>query len=201
MRRVVITGYGVNSCFGFGADSLQKGLEQNRSGIAIADDLIKCGNLQCKIAARVGEYKIDNIPRISRRTMGKVAHLGALAAIEAVEHSGATPEMIMAPRTGCIMSSTMGSASELYATFDTFFTEKSMSSISGMQFFKCASHTVAMNVAQMLGIRGSVLSPSAACASSMQSIGLGFQLIRSNVLDLALCGGAEEVNFMGSRFI
>jgi 3-oxoacyl-[acyl-carrier-protein] synthase II len=65
-----------------------------------------------------------------------------------------------------------------------------------MQFFKCASHTVAMNVAQMLGIRGSVLSPSAACASSMQAIGLGFQLIRGGILDLAFCGGAEEVNSM-----
>lgn len=196
MRRVVITSYGVNSCFGFGADSLQKGLEENRSGIAIMDDLLKCSDLQCKIAACVGEYKVDVISRTSRRSMGKVAHLGALAALEAVERSRATPEMITSPRTGCIMSSTMGSASELYGTFDTFFTEKSMQSISGMQFFKCASHTVAMNVAQMLGIRGSVLSPSAACASSMQAIGLGFQLIRSGVLDMALCGGAEEVNFM-----
>lgn len=196
MRRVVITGYGTNNCFGFGADALQKGLEENRSGIAIMDELLKCNDLRCKIAACVGKCKVDIIPRTFRRSMGKVAHLGALAALEAVEHCGATPAMITSPRTGCIMSSTMGSASELCATFDTFFTEKSMSSISGMQFFKCASHTVAMNVAQMLGIRGSVLSPSAACASSMQAIGLGFQLIRGGVLDMALCGGAEEVNFM-----
>ena len=65
-----------------------------------------------------------------------------------------------------------------------------------MQFFKCASHTVAMNVAQMLGIRGEVLSPSSACASSMQAIGLGFQLIRAGILDMAFCGGAEEVTSM-----
>lgn len=196
MSRVVITGYGVNSCFGFGTDSLQKGLEQNRSGIAVMEGLVKCNDLQCKIAGCVGEYKLDSISRTHRRSMGKVAHLGALAALEAVKHCGATSDIITAQRTGCIMSSTMGSASELYATFDTFSTEKSMKAISGMQFFKCASHTVAMNVAQMLGIRGPVLSPSAACASSMQAIGLGFQLIRSGILDMALCGGAEEVNFM-----
>lgn len=196
MRRVVITGYGVNSCFGFGASPLQEGLEQNRSGISREDELLKCEGLQCKIAACAKEYNINVIPRLHRRSMGRIAHLGALAALEAVEHSGATGAMISSPRTGCIMSSTIGSASELYATFDTIFTEKSMSSVSGMQFFKCASHTVAMNVAQMLGIRGSVISPSAACASSMQAIGLGFQLIRSGILDLALCGGAEEVNSM-----
>ncbi len=196
MRRVVITGYGINSSFGFGAGALQKGLEQNSSGISRVDELLACNGLQCKIAACAGEYNINVIPRLHRRSMGRVAHLGALAALEAVEHCGATPAMITAPRTGCIMSSTMGSASELYATFDTIFTEKTMSSVSGMQFFKCASHTVAMNVAQMLGIRGEVLSPSAACASSMQAIGLGFQLIRGGILDMAFCGGAEEVNSM-----
>ena len=52
------------------------------------------------------------------------------------------------------------------------------------------------DVAQMLGIRGEVLSPAAACASSLQAIGLGFQLIRAGVLDMAFCGGAEEVNSM-----
>lgn len=196
MRRVVITGYGVNSCFGFGAESLQAGLAANRSGIGPVEELAASDGLLCKIAACVGKYNIDVIPRVHRRSMGRVAHLGALAALEAVKHCGASPEQITAPRTGCIMSSTMGSASELYSTFDTIFTEKSMRSISGMQFFKCASHTVAMNVAQMLGIRGSVLSPSAACASSLQSIGLGFQLIRSGILDMAFCGGAEEVNSM-----
>lgn len=196
MRRVVITGYGLNSSFGFGAGSLQAGLEQNRSGISRVDELSACNGLQSKIAACAGEYNINVIPRLHRRSMGRVAHLGALAALEAVEHCGAAPAMITAPRTGCIMSSTMGSASELCATFETIFTEKNISAVSGMQFFKCASHTVAMNVAQMLGIRGEVLSPAAACASSLQAIGLGFQLIRSGVLDMALCGGAEEVNSM-----
>ena len=146
MSRVVITGYGINSSFGFGADSLQKGLEQNRSGICRVDELLKCNGLQSKIAACAGEYNINVIPRLHRRSMGRVAHLGALAALEAVEHCGATPAMITGPRAGCIMSSTMGSASELYGTFDTIFTEKNMSSVSGMQFFKCASHTVAMTV-------------------------------------------------------
>ena len=196
MRRVVITGYGINSSFGFGADLLQAGLEQNRSGVSRVDDLPEYNGLQCRIAARAGECDISAIPRLHRRSMGRVARLGALAALEAVKHCGATPEMIAAPRTGCIMSSTMGSASEFYATFETIFTEKGISSVSGMQFFKCASHTVAMNVAQMLGIRGEVLSPSSACASSMQAIGLGFQLIRAGILDMAFCGGAEEVTSM-----
>jgi len=196
MRRVVITGYGVNSCFGFGADSLQAGLKGNRSGITVSEELMQCSDLQCKIAACAGKCDVSAIPRTFRRSMGRVAQLGALAALEAVEHSQVTPEMITSPRTGCIMSSTIGSASELYSTFETIIAERNLSSVSGLQFFKCASHTVAMNVGQMLGIRGSVLSPSAACASSLQAIGLGFQLIRGGILDMAFCGGAEEVNSM-----
>lgn len=62
-----------------------------------------------------------------------------------------------------------------------------------MQFFKSVSHTAAFNVANWFGIRGCVLSPSAACASALQAIGVGRDLIASGTQDLVLCGGAEEL--------
>ncbi|MCP3901366.1 MAG: beta-ketoacyl-[acyl-carrier-protein] synthase family protein, partial [Desulfobacteraceae bacterium] len=61
-------------------------------------------------------------------------------------------------------------------------------------FFQCVSHTVSMNIAQYLGIIGSVIATSAACASSLQAIGTGFDLIRHNKQDMVLCGGSEELH-------
>ena len=51
-----------------------------------------------------------------------------------------------------------------------------------------------MNVAQYLGIKGYVMAASAACASSLQALGLGYELIRSGRQDMLLCGGAEELH-------
>ena len=63
-----------------------------------------------------------------------------------------------------------------------------------MQFFQCLSHTVAMNLAQYLGLQGVLLSTNAACASGLQAIGTAFDLIRSGRQDAVFCGGAEELH-------
>ena len=51
-----------------------------------------------------------------------------------------------------------------------------------------------MNVAQYLGITGCVMATSAACASSLQAIGLGYDLIRMGTQDVMVCGGSEELH-------
>lgn len=53
-------------------------------------------------------------------------------------------------------------------------------------------HSVAANVAQVLGLRGRVLAPSAACSTSCQAIGLAYEAIALGRQDAMLCGGADE---------
>jgi 3-oxoacyl-[acyl-carrier-protein] synthase II len=55
-------------------------------------------------------------------------------------------------------------------------------------------HTVAANAALHLGITGRLVSPTSACASSAQSIGLGFEYVRYGLQDVMICGGAEELH-------
>jgi len=61
-------------------------------------------------------------------------------------------------------------------------------------FFKCMAHTSSANLAQYLGLNGTIMATSAACASSLQAIGTGYDLIRLGRQDLMFCGGAEEVH-------
>ena len=60
--------------------------------------------------------------------------------------------------------------------------------------FSCVSHTAALNLAQYFNVSGYVMATSAACASGLQAIGQGYDLIRLGEQDFVLCGGAEELH-------
>ncbi len=116
------------------------------------------------------------------------------AAKEAVEDAQLDTSIINSARTGCIIGSTMGGAEAMNDTFELMLPEKDLSQLSSMNFFKCVSHTAAMNVSQYFGIKGYVMATSAACASALQAIGAAYGLIQAAKQDVILCGGAEELH-------
>ena len=193
MKRVVITGIGSISSLGGNTASLITGLENNECGIQYMPEWEAYEGLHSRVAAPAALDNIKRIPRQARRSMGRLSLLAAQAADEAVADAGLTPEDLNSGRTGCIIGSTMGGAEALNEAFEVIIPDKKMNDISAMQFFKCVSHTAAMNIAQYLKISGCVMSTSAACASALQAIGVGYDLIRTGSQDAVLCGGAEEV--------
>jgi 3-oxoacyl-[acyl-carrier-protein] synthase II len=88
----------------------------------------------------------------------------------------------------------MGSAGSINDTFELMLPTLDLSLLNSTKFFQCVSHTTAMNVSQVLGIRGMVLSTAAACASGLQAVGTAADLIRSGRQDVVFCGGAEELH-------
>jgi 3-oxoacyl-[acyl-carrier-protein] synthase II len=72
--------------------------------------------------------------------------------------------------------------------------DRDLTKLSSMMFFHCLSHTATMNVAQFLKINGCVMATSAACASALQAMGTGYDMIRLGRQDFMLCGGAEELH-------
>ena len=97
-------------------------------------------------------------------------------------------------RLGCVIGSTTGSPIALNETFETMLPDRDIGKLTAVKFFQCVSHTVAMNVAQCLGITGTVLATNAACASGLQAAGAAYDLIRLGRQDAVLCGGAEELH-------
>jgi 3-oxoacyl-[acyl-carrier-protein] synthase II len=134
------------------------------------------------------------IPRKSRRSMGRMSFFAVQAAEEALADAGMRREDLSSGRIGCIIGSTMGGAESLNETFETMLPGRDLSQLTAMKFFQCVSHTAAMNVAQYLGITGCVMATSAACASSLQAVGTGYDLIRMGKQDAVLCGGSEELH-------
>ncbi len=194
MKRVVITGIGTMTPFGEGVGPLMSGLESGKSTICRMEGWERYKGLQSLIGAPAEIGDIQFIPRKKRRSMGRLSLFTVKAAIQAIRDAGLSPEEMADKNTGCIIGSTMGGAEALSNAFEVMFPERDLSHLTSMEFFKCVSHTAAMNLSQYLGLKGIVMATSAACASALQAIGTGFDLIRLGRQDIILCGGAEELH-------
>ena len=191
-KRVVITGMGVVSSLGNSPEELYANLAAGKSGVR---EMPEWGGTPLKAAAPVvlPEGMEKTIPRTFRRAMGRVGLYSALAARAAAEDAGLSAEFLAGGECGCVIGSTMGGSGSIAETFRLLLSGRG-EEIPATQFFKCVSHTAAFNAANLLGIRGVVESPAAACASGLQAVGLARDLIARGVQKAVVCGGAEELS-------
>jgi 3-oxoacyl-[acyl-carrier-protein] synthase II len=194
LKRVVITGIGVVSPFGNGLTALMKGIEEGRSAVRRMEGWDQYIGLHSLVGATVDIQDEKRIPRQKRRSMGRMSIFAAQAADEAIADAGISLAGEDLWRIGCVIGSTMGSAKSINDAFETMLPNKDLSRLNSTMFFQCMSHTAAVNVAQYLGLNGTIMAPAAACASALHAIGTGYDLIRLGRQDVLLCGGAEELH-------
>jgi 3-oxoacyl-[acyl-carrier-protein] synthase II len=195
LKRVVITGMGCVSPLGRGVSTLVQGIEAGRSAVRAMDEWKQYIGLRSLVGAPAELKDEKLIPRQSRRSMGRLSLFAVQAAQDALIDAGIDPAAnLTTGRMGCVVGSTTGSAISISQAFETMLPDHDLTKLSSMQFFHCISHTATMNVAQHLKLNGWVMATSAACASAMQAIGAGYDLIRLGRQDAMLCGGAEELH-------
>lgn len=194
LRRVVITGIGVVSPLGNGVSALMEGLEAGTSAVRRMEGWEEYIGLQSHVGAPAEIRDEKRIPRQKRRSMGRMSIFTAQAADEALADAGIVLEQEDLWRVGCVVGSTMGSAKSINDAFELILPNKDLGQLNSTMFFQCMSHTAAVNTAQYLGLNGSIMAPSAACASALHAIGTGYDLIRLGRQDVLLCGGAEELH-------
>lgn len=194
MRRVVITGWGILSPIGNSPEQAMASLIEGVSGIRAMPEWRETAGLRSHVAGLVDGVEPRTIPRKNRRAMGRMALLGALAAKDAVVSAGLDDEMVASHRTGVAMGSTTGSVAELERFFGGYLSSGGIEQQEGTLFMKIMGHTVAANAAGFLGVGGRLMAPSAACASSAQAIGMGFETIQHGHQDIVICGGGEDVH-------
>ena len=194
VRRVVITGMGAVSPFGRGVDVLLAGLRENRSAVVCLPELARVGGLRSRIGAPVPELPAEEIPRRFRRSMSRMSVFATMASLEALRTAGLGTAACASGRLGVAIGSTTGSTPATEEFFREYFATGSLESMKSTHFFKIMNHSCAANVAQALGVTGRLLSPSAACATSGQALGYGFEQIAGGWQDQMLCGGADELH-------
>jgi 3-oxoacyl-[acyl-carrier-protein] synthase II len=173
---------------------LTEGIEAGRSAVRAMDDWKQYIGLRSLVGAPAELKDEKLIPRQSRRSMGRLSLFAVQAAQDALSDAGLDPAAVASGRMGCVVGSTTGSAISISQAFETMLPDHDLTKLSSMQFFHCISHTATMNVAQYLKLNGWVMATCAACASAMQAIGAGYDLIRLGRQEAMLCGGAEELH-------
>lgn len=196
MRQVVVTGLGILSPAGRGVEDAWAGALSGRTGAAVDDDLTAMGT-PVTLCCRVPSFDPDaELGRGSARRLDRFTHLAAIAAREALLHSGLADgddERITETdpdRTGVLLGSGIGGA-ETWADEYTRYIEKGPRRASPMFIPRMLSNTAAGTVAIRSGARGPNLTVNTACAAGASAIHVARDLIRSGAADVMIAGGVE----------
>jgi 3-oxoacyl-[acyl-carrier-protein] synthase II len=199
MQRVVVTGLGVVSPLGCGADLVWSRLIAGRSGVRrLAEDVVP--DVACKVAAVVpsigedpeGGFDPDRyLPHREQRRMDRFIQFAIAAADEAIAQSGWTPvSESEKQRTGTVIASGIGG-------FPAIVEAARVTEAQGtkrLSPFTVPSFLVNLAAGQVSirhGFKGPIGAPVTACAASVQAIGDAARLIRAGEADVVLAGGAE----------
>jgi len=193
-NRVVITGMGTVNPLGYGSKNLFHALKLNKSAIQKMPLWNEYEGLRSLVAAPCKIEREKEIPRKQRRSMSPMSIMAVQAAEEALLDAGLALNDIQDGKCGCVSGSTMGSAKVINEAYELVLPEKDFTKLTSMMFFKCMAHSVSANLAQYFSLSGVVMATSAACASSLQAIGTGYDLIRSGRQNIMICGGSEEIH-------
>lgn len=195
-RRVVITGMGLVSPLGHSPGELMERLYDNQSSVLAHPEWKNspwC--FSTTLSSPVLDFDMQSIPRKYRRTMSRISGLACKASESALTNAGLNLDQIRHENTAISYGSTMGGTSairEYYAISRD--TNSMVNGVRSTTFPMIMSHTCAANLALYFGIPGRVIASCTACAASTQSIGFAYEAIRSGHADIALAGGAEELD-------
>jgi len=191
-QRVFVTGAGIISAIGDDYGACWKALRQNRSGIGP----IKLLKTRHADALPAGEVKhtnrqlqqmagaLDRSNGYSRTALlSLIAARAACVRAEISDNSGR--------RTGFISANTVGGMDRTEQFFKTYMQNDQGGDIRAITTHDCGMAT--QLVAEQLGISGYQATISTACSSSANAIMLGARLIKHNVLDRVVAGGADAL--------
>ena len=192
-RRVVITGMGCVTPFGLGVNSLISGM---RNRIPYTTDVsIRTSTDSQDIfpTGLVPEFSSD-LDRTYIRGMGKMH----IYAYEAVKEALKNAELLNpdnsikgdSSRIGVSISSTLPSIGK-YKDIIKIYSDNPRK-IPASAIFPLMNNSIGLNIAKIFNTKGRVINCSGACASSIQSIILGYEAIQQGKADIMICGGTEE---------
>ena len=190
-RRVVITGMGVVSPVGNDLETFWAALKEGKSGIGkiTAFDI---SNYDCRIAGEVRNFNPKTVfknPKDVRRT-DRFVQLAMGAAKMSIQDSGIDLEKVNRDRFGTIISSGIGGLKTLEEQF-TVLMNKGPSRTSPFTIPMLISNMASGVISMEFGLRGPNMCIVTACATSNNSIGESWRIIKFGDADIFLAGGSE----------
>jgi 3-oxoacyl-[acyl-carrier-protein] synthase II len=181
VRNTVVTGRGVVTPIGVGADAFLDALTERRSGIT--DGQAPCASFD------PGEY----LDRRAQRRSDRFTHLAVGAAVQAVEEAGLTDAIgdgLPADRVAVIIGTGIGGLTTLEQQTRAVI-EGGDRAVSPHMVPMMMPNAATATVAMRLGAHGPGWSLSSACATGAHAIGEGKRMLERGDADVVIAGGSE----------
>jgi 3-oxoacyl-[acyl-carrier-protein] synthase II len=190
-RRVVITGIGVVTPVGNDLETFWTSLKEGKSGIGRIS-AFDISQYDCQIAGEVRNFDPKPFfknPKDVRRT-DRFVQLAMCASKMSMQDSGIDLEKVNRDRFGTIISSGIGGLKTLEEQF-TVLMNKGPSRTSPFTIPMLISNMASGVISMEFGLRGPNLCIVTACATSNNSIGESWRMIKFGDADIFLAGGSE----------
>ena len=177
MRDVVVTGRGVVSSIGEGADAFVDALLERRSGLS--DGLGRCEEFDPEVAMT---------PKEARRA-DRFSQFALAAADQAMAEAG-LPDGIDQERLGVVMGTGVGGLETLEREVRAFI-ERGDRAVSPLFVPMMMPNAAAGHIAMRFGAHGPGFSVASACATGGHAIGEAARMIARGEADAVVAGGTE----------
>jgi 3-oxoacyl-[acyl-carrier-protein] synthase I len=186
---VYVAGVGVITAIGNNISECLSSFQQGKAGISDIEYLQTIHRHKLPVA----EVKLSNLQLAESAGLPlstpRTALLSSIAASQALE--SADIKNFSSLRTGFISANTVGGMDKTESFFADFLTDPSNGKLKDVVHHECGSVTEL--VADKLGIRNHISTISTACSSSANAIFSAARLIKNNVLDVVVAGGADAL--------
>jgi len=190
IQRVVATGLGAICSLGSTCADIADSLRYGRSGLATLEDMHEAG-FSCSVYGPVRGWDPKRVPARADATRSTVAQYAAVAAQDALEDAGLHPDRLDPARTGVIVGTAFGGINEL-SKMDRLLRAGKRTQVEAVGAAKTMNSGTAGNLAATLGLRGRTYSVSTSFAAGPDNIGHAYEQIKHGIMDVAVCGSAEE---------
>ena len=194
-RQIAVTGYGINSALGSGAEANSLALQAGKSGVISTSETWSQHKFKSMVA---GDISLEGLKEMFDRKQSRFlcdsALLAAGALKHAIEHAGLTDEEVQSPDTGVIVGTGAGAS-----ITDVFFMCKRLekrgaAKVGAYHVPIIMGSSLTANIGSIFQIHGHSFSITSACATSAHAIMLGLDTIRSGRQKRIFVGGADDIN-------
>lgn len=191
MGRVFVTGVGVVSPVGLGADAFGQALQAGQEATAPVTHFDASG-LDRQLACEVKDFRPrDHMSAAEAKRAGRCSAMAIAAARMAVENAGLAGEA-GGSRTAVVLGTTMGEAN-LLGQLESRWIHDGEEKVPQAALPRYGTTLLPIHVARAFGCRGIVQTLPAACAAGNYAIGYAADLIRAGRCDRAISGAAEVI--------
>ncbi len=191
-RRIVITGIGALTSLGLSVNETWENLIAGRSGV---DKISRfdAQDLPSRIAGEVKGFDPHAyIPRKDARRMARCSQLAVAALQEALTDADLGAPVKNGDRVGTVIGVGIGGF-DWGLHHSNKFAERGFRRTSPFALVSSLPNMPSYHVSLFAGAKGPISTPVAACATGVQAIGDGMNIIRQNKADIVLAGGTEGV--------